>query len=124
MPPTKRAAKSKPAESYLHPEADSPMRPEVGTQAQFKKKKPPQPYRYDSSLSPSLEWDGQNPARERGEAILKRIADCGLRIADLAKQPASRQRDGEIASLQSAIRNLQSEIQKLSGAFLNWSGKA
>ena len=90
MPVTKRAPKNKIAESYLHPEADSPMRPEVGTQAQFKKKKLPQTYRYDSSLSPSLEWDGQNPVRERGENILKQIADCGLQIADLSKQPASR----------------------------------
>jgi len=46
------------------------MRPEVGTQAQFKKKKPPQTYRYDSSLSPSMEWDGENPSRETGEALL------------------------------------------------------
>src|ERR1041384_4443862 len=124
MPPTTRPPKSKTAESYQHPEADSPMRPEVGTQAQFKKKKPPQTYRFDSSLSPALEWDGQNPARERGEAILKQIADCGLRIADLAKQPAAQERDAEITKLQSAIRNLQSEIRKISGAFLNWSGKA
>ncbi len=29
------------AETYRHPEADSPLRPDVGTQAQFKKKKPP-----------------------------------------------------------------------------------
>ncbi len=46
------------------------MRPEVGTQAQFKKKKAPEKYRYDDSLAPSLEWDGQNPARERGEELL------------------------------------------------------
>lgn len=47
------------AESYRHSEAKALLRPDVGTQAQFKKKKPPQRYRYDSSLSPSLEWDGQ-----------------------------------------------------------------
>src|SRR5947207_10167176 len=67
MPPANRATKAKAprrAETYQHPEADSPMRPEVGTQAQFKKKSPLQTYRYDSSLSPSLEWDGQNPAPE------------------------------------------------------------
>ncbi len=32
---------SKLAKSYKHPESESPMRPEVGTQAQFKKKLPP-----------------------------------------------------------------------------------
>ncbi len=55
------------AESYRHPEAESPARPEAGTQAQFKKKKAPFRYRYDSSLSPSMDWDGQGPTRELGE---------------------------------------------------------
>ena len=64
------------ASSYSHPEADAPMRPEVGTQASFRKKKPPKTYKYDSSLSPALDWDGQNPAREQGEALLKRILEA------------------------------------------------
>ena len=57
---SKTASKAQTA-PYKHPEAESPMRPEVGTQAQFKKKKPPKTYRYDSSLSPALEWDGTEP---------------------------------------------------------------
>jgi adenine-specific DNA-methyltransferase len=56
--------KSKPAKSYKHPESESPMRPDVGTQAEFKKRLPPKKYRYDDSLSPALDWEGQNPARE------------------------------------------------------------
>src|SRR5206468_2250155 len=55
---------------YRHPEAESPLRPDVGTQSQFKKKKLPVTYRYDSSLSPALSWDGQNSARELGEWLL------------------------------------------------------
>jgi len=73
MPRERRSAKTtqpQQAESYKHPESSSPMRPDVGTQPQFKKKKPPAPYRYDSSLSPALEWDGQNPVREQGEAAI------------------------------------------------------
>ena len=35
------------------------MRPEVGTQAQFKKKLPPKKYRYDDSLSPALDGTGR-----------------------------------------------------------------
>ena len=66
-------AKSKKAEPYRHAEATSLMRPEVGTQAQFKKKKPPKTYRYDSSLSPALDWDAQNPAREQGEALIAQL---------------------------------------------------
>jgi adenine-specific DNA-methyltransferase len=57
-------------ETYAHPEAASLLRPDVGTQAQFKKRKPPQRYRYDSSLAPSLAWDGQNPTREVGEWLI------------------------------------------------------
>ena len=53
------------AQAYRHPEAESPLRPDVGTQSQFKKKKPPVTYRYDSSLSPVLSWDGQNPTRTK-----------------------------------------------------------
>src|SRR2546421_2713613 len=124
MPPPKRAPKIKLTESYQHPEADSPMRPDVGTQAQFKKKKPPQKYRYDSSLSPSLEWDGQNPAREAGEAIIKEIAECGMWIAELSKQPPGAERDKQIENQKSKITNAESQLRRISGPFLNWSGKA
>lgn len=66
LPKAPKIASPKPAKNYKHPEAESPMRPEIGTQAQFKKKLPPKKYRYDDSLSPALEWDGQNPARGQG----------------------------------------------------------
>jgi adenine-specific DNA-methyltransferase len=64
------------AETYRHPEAKSPLRPEVGTQPQFKKRKPPVTYRYDSSLAPELDWDGQNHAREEGEALIREILEA------------------------------------------------
>lgn len=90
-------------ENYQHPEADTPLRPEIGTQAQFKKKKPPVTYRYDSSLSPALDWDGQNPAREQGEALIKRILDA--------------------ESLEDA-KSAADELKAMSKPFLNWAGKA
>ena len=55
-----KAPGGKVAEGYTRPDQTLLMRPEVGTQAQFRKKKPPQTYRYDSSLSPALDWDGGN----------------------------------------------------------------
>jgi adenine-specific DNA-methyltransferase len=64
MASKKKGPKTKAAKNYWHPESESPMRPEVGTRAQFKKKLPPKTYHYDSSLSPALDWDGKNPARE------------------------------------------------------------
>src|SRR6185369_13052756 len=73
-----RRAKTKTTEAkpYKHPESESPMRPEVGTQARFNKKLPAQKYRYDSSLSPAMEFDGQNPARSMGEWLLARINEA------------------------------------------------
>lgn len=124
MPSQKRAKTPSEASNYAHPSADLPLRPEVGTQAQFKKHKAPHSYRYDSSLSPALEWDGQNPAREEGEHLVAALSDRALRIADLAKQPPSPQRTADLASLEAEIRDLQSRLQRISRPFLNWSGKA
>src|SRR3989337_652643 len=86
-----RATSTAPTESYRHPTAESPLRPEVGTQAQFRKKKPPVTYRYDSSLSPALDWDRQNPAREQGEALIARLEQhiAELRAA-LEQHPATK----------------------------------
>ena len=80
--PRKRSAAPKEAQSYRHPDADLPARPKIGAQAHFKKTKPPTTYRFDSSLAPELQWDGQNPAREVAEALIKEFAECGVRIAE------------------------------------------
>ena len=70
-------------EAYQHPEASVLARPEVGQQARFKKKKPKATYRYDSSLAPEMNWDGQNPAREHGEWLIGCIEDAAkLKDAD------------------------------------------
>ena len=94
---------NKQTKDYDHPEATVPLRPDAGTQAQFKKKKPPKAYKYDSSLSPELNWDGQNPAREQGEALISQI----LETKDLAK-----------------AKQAARELKALSQSFLNWAGKA
>ena len=103
MPPPKRPKPTTPVEPYRHPESTSLMRPEVGTQAQFKKKKAPKEYRYDSSISPALDWDGQNGAREAGEALLRKILEAGSL------------EDAKSAALQ---------LKAMSRPFLNWAGKA
>ncbi len=56
---TSRAGQGRSAGSYAHPEASALLRPDVGMQAQFRKKKPPATYGYDSSLSPALDWAGK-----------------------------------------------------------------
>jgi adenine-specific DNA-methyltransferase len=103
MAKPKGPAKSPHAESYKHLEAKSLMRPDVGTQAQFKKKKPPKTYQYDSSLSPALDWDSQNPAREQGETLIGEI----LEAKELEKAKAA-----------------AAKLKALSKPFLNWAGKA
>ena len=45
------------AQSYGHKDKESLLRPDVGLQAQFKTKRLPKTYRYDSSLDPELSWD-------------------------------------------------------------------
>src|SRR5687768_7278717 len=103
MPPRRRTQAPPKPENYKHPESDNLMRPEVGTQAQFKKKKAPATYQYDSSLSPALDWDGQNGAREAGEALIRKVLEAGT--LEKAKAAAA-------------------ELARMSRPFLNWSGKA
>jgi len=120
----KKAAAPK-YESFKHPEATSPMRPDVGTQAAFKKKKPPETYRYDSSLSPALDWDGQNPAREQGEAILaqlgQQLAEVRAALGDAGLEPAFRDR---LSASASECVGLIDRLKAMSRPFLNWAGKA
>jgi adenine-specific DNA-methyltransferase len=94
---------SKETDSYKHPKASVLMRPEVGTQAQFRKKKEPVKYRYDSSLDPTMSWDEGNAAREEGEALINQI----LKAASIE--------EAKIAA---------AKLRALSAPFLNWSGKA
>ena len=99
----KKTVKAKEADSYKHPSASALMRPEVGTQAQFRKKKEPVKYRYDSSLDPAMSWDEGNEAREEGEALIRQILDADS--LETAKAAATR-------------------LKAMSGHFLNWAGKA
>jgi adenine-specific DNA-methyltransferase len=103
-------------EVYRHPEATSPLRPEIGTQAQFRKKKPPTTYKYDSSLAPELSWDGQNATREQGEALIRQISDYGLQITAAKGE--------ELTRLQAKLLEATEELKRLSRPFLNWAGKA
>lgn len=64
-PSTLKTKTPQEAANYTHPEADLALRPEVGTQAQFRKHKPPQTYRYDSSLSPCWNTTGRIPRASR-----------------------------------------------------------
>ncbi|MDP2600121.1 MAG: site-specific DNA-methyltransferase, partial [Deltaproteobacteria bacterium] len=113
------------AKVYRHPTADSPLRPDVGTQPQFRKTKPPVKYRYDSSVSPALEWDAQNSAREFGEWLLSLIDESSrLPAPHLFDQPRVFKRpDSTVASVRS-LQEAVEQLKRLGGPFLNWAGKA
>ena len=67
-------------EDTRHPTETSPMRPEVGTQACFNLNKPRQTYRYDSSLSPALQWDGQHREGKPDYRWVKRFRGVRYRV--------------------------------------------
>ena len=114
-----KAVRRQQAETYVHQD-EALLRPDVGTQAQFRKKKPPKTYRYDSSLSPALDWDGQNAARELGEWLLAQI-DEASRLDPPHTFPEPRSYgDVEIAGLADAVERLKA----LSRPYLDWAGKA
>ncbi|GAB4976833.1 site-specific DNA-methyltransferase [Mycobacterium avium subsp. hominissuis] len=116
----KRAVKTpKRAEVYQHNE-QAVLRPEAGTQAQFKKRREPKRYLYDDSLSPALDWDGKNHARELGEWLLSQIEEAA-RLDPPHRFDSPHSYDGlKIAGLSDAVETLK----RISKPFLDWAGKA
>jgi len=114
------------AEGYTHPDQTLLMRPEVGTQAQFRKKKPPQTYRYDSSLSPALDWDGGNGARELGEWLLGVIERAAaLQAPHVLLSPAEfKTADGRVVLSVLSLQEAIDQLKCLGRPFLTWTGKA
>ena len=114
------------AKTYQHAEADSPLRPDVGTQAQFRKKKPPATYRYDSSLSPSLDWDGQNPTRELGEWLIAMIEKAAALPAPhtFDKPQEYKNSCGHAVTVVRGLQDAVEQLKRLGKPFLTWAGKA
>jgi len=96
------------------------LRPEVGTQPQFRKRKEPKKYRYDDSLSPALDWDGQNPGRELGEWLLTQIDEAAHLDPPHRFSEPRQYGDVVVGGLEDALATMK----RLSAPFLNWSGKA
>jgi adenine-specific DNA-methyltransferase len=117
-PGNRNSAKRK-ADAYTH-DAEAILRPEAGTQAQFRKKKPPKTYRYDSSLSPALDWDGQNHARELGEWLVSQVEEAAALDPPRRFPEPRRFGDVVVEGLDDALR----ELKAISRPFLNWAGKA
>jgi len=110
-------------ETYSHTAAEAVLRPDIGTQAQFKKKKSPKTYSYDSSLSPALDFDGQNPARERAEQLIAALSQH-VAALDAALAAADPKTKAAAAPHTAALRHSADQLKALSKPFLNWAGKA
>lgn len=129
MPPRKTArqtATGKAAKPYQHPTADCLMRPEVGTEAQFKKRKAPKKYRYDDSLDPALSWDGQNSSRALGEWLLSLISEAS-KLPAPHRFPQPKEFIGGDGAVLLTVQGLQDAVERLKSIekpFLNWAGKA
>jgi adenine-specific DNA-methyltransferase len=119
VPARRTTTKKKKAETYTH-DAEAILRPEAGTQVQFHKKKPPKTYRYDSSLSPALDWDGQNHGRELGEWLLAQIEEAAALDPPQRFPEPHRFGDVVVEGLGDAVR----ELKTISMPFLDWAGKA
>ncbi len=119
-------AKKPEAKEYRHSEAESLMRPEIGTQTRFKKKLPPAKFRYDDSLAPVMEWDGQNAARDKGEWLLGLIEEASALPAPHLFVPARELKDsqGAVVATVTGLRDAVAQLKAMSKPFLNWSGKA
>lgn len=121
---TKRPAMSRVAEPYLHTQ-ETPMRPEVGTQAQFKKRKAPKTYRYDSSLDPALSWD-DGASRTIGEWLLGLIVEAS-KLPSPHRFSESKQFLGAGNAVLMTVNSLGDAVKELQGLgkpFLDWAGKA
>jgi len=126
MPPRKTKSSSSLPTSYQHPDAKALIRPEVGVQPRFKKKKPAATYRYDSSLSPELSWDGQNSSRDLGEFLLACIEDSA-KLETPHQFPAPREfvsGNGIVVKRIFGLADAVRELKALERPFLDWAGKA
>ncbi|MCL4707976.1 site-specific DNA-methyltransferase [bacterium] len=128
MPRGNAARKIQPAaqaKTYKYPNAKAILRPDAGVQSQFRKKKPPKTYRYDSSLSPALDWD-DNPARELGEWLIHCIEQAS-RLEPPHRFPKIQEfKDaaGNVVATVSGLHDAVEQLKRLSKPFLNWAGKA
>ena len=122
----RKKTKEKRAESYQHPTSTVPLRPDVGTQAQFRKKKRPKTYRYDSSLAPEMNWDGGNPGRELGEWLLAMIEKASALSAphEFEKPEEFKDASGHITATVSGLQDAVDQLKRMAAPFLDWSGKA
>ncbi|WP_027181996.1 site-specific DNA-methyltransferase [Oleidesulfovibrio alaskensis] len=119
--PLKKVRIEKTTRPYKHSETMS-MRPDVGTQTQFRKKRGPKTYLYDSSLAPSMNWD-EGSARGYGEWLIQCIEDAAREENLAFDSPREFKRGCDIIRVY-GLRDAVQLLKGISKPFLEWTGKA
>jgi len=108
---------------YRHKQ-DATARPEVGAAPRFKAKRGNATYRYDSSLSPALDWDA-SPARDTASWLLAAIEDAAALPGQVFPQPRElRGADGVVLLRVGGLQDAIAALKRMQAPFLNWTGKA
>jgi adenine-specific DNA-methyltransferase len=126
---TRSQTKSRPAaavrtERYQHTD-EAVARPEIGAAPRFRTKAAPATWRYDSSLSPALDWD-VNPARETAGFLLTCIQDAAaLPAPHQFPEPRELKGTGDAVLLRiGGLQDAVAALKRMQKPFLNWAGKA
>ena len=108
---------------YRHAQ-DAIARPEIGAAPRFRGKREKATYRYDSSLSPALDWD-TNPAREAAAWLLAAIEDAAPLPGQTFPEPrVLRGADGTALMSVAGLQDALALLKRMQAPFLNWTGKA
>ncbi len=108
---------------YRHAQ-EATARPEVGAAPRFRAKRETATYRYDSSLSPALDWD-TNPARDTAAWLLAAIEDAAGLPEQVFPQPRELLgADGAVLLRVTGLQDALAALKRMQAPFLNWTGKA
>lgn len=119
----KTASTADAIKDYRHVQ-DAAARPEAGAERRFKKRLPTATYRYDSSLSPALDWD-TNPARDTAAWLLQAIEDAAPLPGQVFPQPRKLLgADGRTLMQVVGLQDALAALKRMQAPFLDWAGKA
>jgi adenine-specific DNA-methyltransferase len=110
-------------QDYRHGQ-DAAARPDAGAAPRFRAKRESATYRYDSSLSPALDWDTA-PARDTAAWLLSIIEEAAALPAQMLPEPrVLRGADGAELMRVRGLQDALAALKRMQAPFLNWTGKA
>jgi adenine-specific DNA-methyltransferase len=108
---------------YRH-QQEATARPDAGAAPRFRAKRETTTYRYDSSLSPALDWD-TNPARDTASWLLTAIEEAAaLPNQTFPTMRELRGADGTVLMRVAGLQDALAALKRMQAPFLNWTGKA